>query len=62
MGTIRMSMIRVLVVEDHLIVRDGLASLLDATADMEVVAVASGIRDAAGHLVRRSRSWACRGR
>jgi two-component system response regulator NreC len=41
-----MSMIRVLIVEDHLIVRDGLASLLDATADMEVVAVASGIRDA----------------
>jgi PleD family two-component response regulator len=40
------SMIRVLVVEDHLIVRDGLASLLGSTADIKVVAVASGIRDA----------------
>jgi DNA-binding NarL/FixJ family response regulator len=39
-------MIRIAVVEDHEIVRDALASLLGGTPDMEVVAIASSIRDA----------------
>jgi DNA-binding NarL/FixJ family response regulator len=39
-------MIRVLVVDDHDIVRDALASLLGDVADLQVVGVASSIRDA----------------
>jgi DNA-binding NarL/FixJ family response regulator len=39
-------MIRIAVVEDHEIVRDALANLLADTPDMEVVAVASSLRDA----------------
>jgi len=39
-------MIRVLVVDDHDIVRDALASLLGDVADFQVVGVASSIRDA----------------
>ena len=39
-------MIRVLVVDDHDIVRDALASLLGDVSDFQVVGVASSIRDA----------------
>ena len=39
-------MIRVLIVEDHELVRDGIASLLGATSDMQAVGVATSIRDA----------------
>ena len=39
-------MIRVLVVDDHDIVRDALASLLGDVQDLQVVGVASSIRDA----------------
>ena len=39
-------MIRVLVVDDHDIVRDALASLLGDIADFQVVGVASSIREA----------------
>ena len=39
-------MIRIAVVEDHEIVRDALANLLADTPDMEVVAVASSLREA----------------
>src|SRR5262249_55223703 len=42
----RRAMIRVLVVDDHDIVRDALASLLGDVSDFEVVGVASSIRDA----------------
>ena len=39
-------MIRILIVEDHEMVRDAIASLLGETADMDVVATACNIRDA----------------
>jgi DNA-binding NarL/FixJ family response regulator len=39
-------MIRVLIVEDHEMVRDAIASLLGETPDIEVVAAACSIRDA----------------
>src|SRR4029078_4204205 len=39
-------MIRVLVVDDHDIVRDALASLLGCVGDFQVAGVASSIRDA----------------
>jgi DNA-binding NarL/FixJ family response regulator len=40
------NMIRILVVEDHEVVRDALAGLLGQTPGMQVVGVASSIRDA----------------
>ena len=45
-------MTRVLVVEDHEVVRDALAGLLRDTPDMEVVGVASSIREALPLLAR----------
>ena len=39
-------MIRIAIVEDHEIVRDALASFLADTPDIEVVAMASSLRDA----------------
>jgi len=39
-------MIRILIVEDHEMVRDAIASLLSEAPDMEVVAMACNIRDA----------------
>jgi DNA-binding NarL/FixJ family response regulator len=39
-------MIRVLVVEDHEVVRDALANMLGDAADMDVIATASSVRDA----------------
>ena len=38
--------IRVAIVDDHPVVRDGIASLLSAEADMEVVAVGDSVTDA----------------
>jgi len=45
-------LIRVLIVEDHELVRDGIASLLSATSDMQAVGVATSIRDALPMLDR----------
>ena len=39
-------MIRILIVEDHAMVRDAIASLLGEVPDMEVVATACNIREA----------------
>ena len=39
-------MIRVLIVDDHAVVRAGLRMLVDAEADMETVAEAGTVRDA----------------
>ena len=52
-------MIRVLVVDDHDIVRDALASLLGDVSDFQVVGVASSIRDALPLLdsTRRTSCW-----
>jgi DNA-binding NarL/FixJ family response regulator len=47
-----MVMTRILVVEDHEVVRDALAGLLRDTPDMEVVGVASSIRETLPLLVR----------
>jgi two-component system, NarL family, response regulator NreC len=41
-----MDPIRILIVEDHELVRDGIASLVDRTAGMKVVGTVSSIRDA----------------
>jgi DNA-binding NarL/FixJ family response regulator len=47
-------MIRVLIVEDHEVVRDALAALLRESPGMEVVGVASSVRDALPLLGRRN--------
>lgn len=46
------NMIRILVVEDHEVIRDALAALLAGMSGMEVIGTASGIRDALPLLER----------
>jgi DNA-binding NarL/FixJ family response regulator len=46
------AMIRVLVVDDHCVVREGLARLLDTAPDLELTGSASNGNDALHHVVR----------
>ena len=52
-------MIRVLIADDHGIVRSGLRLLIDRQADMEVVAEATDGVDALECTQRSTRTWRC---